>query len=233
MREGYEAGAYFVMETNGIVNTEEKLAEFQKIVSTAKMGDLIYVDNSGDGKINEDDRVYGGSGTPDYEVGLNANCGFKGFDLSMQWYASVGNEVINGSKIYANVSGLHKDLLGTWSENNPYGPLPAQRTGSHLNYRGWADIWVEDGSFIRLRNVTLGYTIPKSIIRKAGISHLRVYLATDNPLTLTKYTGYDPEVGNDGLATRRITSYNVCYTKLLRDVIHKLVTLTSHLDLMY
>lgn len=202
IREGYEAGAYMVMETAGIINTEQKLTEYQKINSSAKMGDLIYVDQDGNDVIDENDRVYGGSGTPEFELGLNFNCEYKGFDFSMQWFGSFGQEIINGSKIYAYAQGTHKDLLYQWSYDNPYGVIPANRGGSHDNYRGWADIWIEDGSYVRLRNATLGYTIPKSIVKKAGISKLRLYVATDNPLTFTKYTGYDPEVGNDGLATR-------------------------------
>ncbi|GAF03643.1 SusC/RagA family TonB-linked outer membrane protein [Saccharicrinis fermentans] len=206
--EGYEAGAFMVMETNGIINTEEKLAEYQKIESGAKMGDLIYVDQNGDKVLDESDRVYGGSGTPDFEVGLNMGCDYKGFDFSMQWFGAYGQEVINGSKIYAYTTGTHKDLLYQWSDDNPLGVIPSNRSGSHDNYRGYADIWVEDGSFIRLRNVTLGYSLPKQIIHKMGISKLRLYVATDNPITLTKYSGYDPEVGGDGLATRGLDKGN-------------------------
>ncbi|WP_068471741.1 SusC/RagA family TonB-linked outer membrane protein [Saccharicrinis aurantiacus] len=204
LKEGYEAGSFFVMETNGIINTEEKLGEYQKIVPSAKMGDLIYVDTNGDGSIDDNDRVYGGSGMPDFELGLNANVAYKGFDLSMALYASIGNEIINGSKMFAYDSGTHKDLLYQWSDSNPYGVIPSHRGGGHLNKRGWADVWVEDGSFLRLRNVTLGYTLPKTTLSSIGISKFRVYLATDNPLTLTKYQGYDPEVGGNGLATRGI-----------------------------
>lgn len=200
--EGYEAGAYMMMETDGIINTEDKLAAYQKIDSGAKMGDLIYVDQDGNNTIDDADRVYQGSGTPEFEVGLNFSCDYKGFDFSMQWFAAVGQEVINGSRLYAFTTGTHQDLLYQWTEKNPYGVIPANRGSGHMNYRGWSDQWIEDGSFARLRNVTLGYTIPKNLISKSGINRLRVYVAADNPLTFTKYTGYDPEVGNDGLATR-------------------------------
>ncbi|WP_096427422.1 SusC/RagA family TonB-linked outer membrane protein [Labilibaculum antarcticum] len=208
IREGYEAGAYMVMETNGLANTEEKLAAYQKINSGAEMGDLIYVDQDGNNVIDEADRVYGGSGTPEFEIGLNFNCDYKGIDFSMQWFGSFGQEVINGSKIFAYTAGTHKDLLYQWTEANPYGVIASNRGGSHDNYRAWADTWIEDGSFVRLRNVTIGYTMPKNVINKIGVSKLRFYIAADNPLTLTKYTGYDPEVGNDGLATRGLDKGN-------------------------
>ncbi len=207
IKEGYEAGAFFLIPTEGLANTEEKLAEYQKIDPAARLGDLMYVDVNGDGDINDDDRVYSGSGMPDYELGLNANVDWNGIDLSMIWYASVGNEIINGGRIFAMDAGTHKDVLYQWSPVNPYGVIPSQRSGSH-NKRSRSDLWVEDGSFVRLRNITLGYTLPRHFTQRAGIGKLRFYIAADNPLTLTKYQGYDPEVGGNGLATRGLDRGN-------------------------
>ena len=204
LKEGYEAGAFFVMPTDGIVKNADELAEYKKFWPTAQLGDLRYIDTNLDGKLTDEDRVYAGSGAPEFELGLNMSCDYKGFDLSMQWYGSFGNEVINGTKIFSYMYSTHKDLIYQWSPQNVDAVIPANRGGSHWNYRGFTDIWVEDGTFIRLRNVTLGYTIPVNLIKKAGISKLRVYVASQNPLTITKYEGFDPEVGNDGLAGRGI-----------------------------
>lgn len=206
--EGYEAGAFFVMETNGIVNTEEKLAEYQKLRPTAKMGDYIYVDQNGDGIFNEEDRVYAGSGAPEWETSVVFDCAYRGFDFMMQWYASIGNEVINGGKMYSYIYGTHQDLVYQWSEANPKAVIPANRGTSHYNFRSYADVWVEDASFVRLKNVIIGYTINKNVTKKAKIDKVRFYLAAQNPLTFTKYDGYDPEVGNDGLATRGLDKGN-------------------------
>ncbi|WP_338399503.1 TonB-dependent receptor [Persicobacter psychrovividus] len=208
IREGYEAGAFFVMPTQGIINTEAKLAAYQEIMPNARMGDLIYVDSNEDGIIDEKDRVYGGSGMPDFELGLNANVEWKGFDLSMAWYASVGNDVINGSRMYAFMYGTHQDLLQQYSTEHQEGIYPTSRGNSHMNYRGWSDIWVEDGSFLRLRNITFGYTLPIKALQKVGVAKLRLYVAADNPITITKYQGFDPEVGGNGLATRGIDRGN-------------------------
>ncbi|GHB63745.1 SusC/RagA family TonB-linked outer membrane protein [Persicitalea jodogahamensis] len=214
IKEGLIAGAFLVMPTNGIIKSAEELAEYKKLVPTAKIGDLRYIDaltvdtdgdgipDKGDGLLNDDDRVFGGSGTPDFELGFNLNMDYKGFDLSMQWFGSFGAEVINGSKIYSYYYGTHRDLEYQYTAKNPNSDIPAYRGGGHANNRGWSDYWIEDATFVRLRNISLGYTIPTAVTKRAGISKLRVYAAAQNPITLTKYTGFDPEVGNDGLQTR-------------------------------
>lgn len=205
LRESYEAGAYFLYPTNGVINTEEKLKEYAKMKPEATMGDLMYVDTDGNGSIGEEDRIYYGSGAPEVEFGLSAGAEYKGFDFSMQWYASIGNEVINGSKYQAYKNKRHLDLLSSWTPYNAYSPIPRiQANASHDNYLAYSDYWLDNGSYIRLNNVVLGYTIPKASLMKVGISKLRVYVAADNIWTITKYDGYNPGVGNDGLKTRGV-----------------------------
>ncbi len=207
--EGLEAGAYMMMPTDGIVNTDSELAEYQQLRSDAQMGDLMYVDTNGDNQINDLDRVYCGSGAPEVEMGFNAGCSWKGIDLSMNWYASIGNEVVNGAKIVSYQQGVNRDLLYSWSYDNPTSSIATYNGNKkHYNYRAYADIWVEDGSFLRMRNVTIGYSLPKETISRLKLNKVRFYLAADNLFTFTKYDGYDPEVGNDGLATRGLDSGN-------------------------
>ncbi|NIJ44531.1 TonB-linked SusC/RagA family outer membrane protein [Wenyingzhuangia heitensis] len=204
VREGYEAGAFFLHETNGVIQTQEQLLAYQQIDPNALMGDLIYVDENGDGKITIDDRTYAGSGVPEFEIGWNFNAYYKGFDMAMQWYGAFGGEILNGNKALAYKSQNHQDLLYQWSSFNTDSNIPVYRTATHNNYRGHTDYWLEDGSYLRLRNITVGYTIPKKKTQKMGVNKLRFYLAAQNLLTLTKYTGYDPEVGGNGLSTRGI-----------------------------
>ncbi|KXX66550.1 SusC/RagA family TonB-linked outer membrane protein [Flammeovirga sp. SJP92] len=217
LKEGYEAGAFFLIQSDGILRTQQEVDEYnEKFNVGAKLGDLRLVDqptvdttgdgipDSGDGIIDDQDRVYMGSGMPDYELGLNLGGSFKGFDLSVQFYAAIGGEVINGNKAYAYQQGVHKDMVYQWSEANFDSNIPANRGGNHANYRGRNDIYLEDGSFVRLRNVTLGYQLPNTLTKKMGINKLRFYATAINPLTFTNYTGYDPEVGNNGLSTRGI-----------------------------
>ncbi|PWJ34984.1 SusC/RagA family TonB-linked outer membrane protein [Sediminitomix flava] len=212
LREGYEAGAFFLIETDGVISDEEELQAYQEAMpgfaSTAKVGDLKYVDQDGDGEITIEDRVYKGSGMPDFEVGLNLSAGYKGFDISMQWYGAIGGEVLNGSKAYSYKYGTHQDLVYQWSSANTASNIPAYRGRDHENYRGYTDYWLEDGSFARLRNLSIGYTLPNNASKALGLSKFKVYLAGQNLITITNYSGFDPEVGNDGLNTRGIDKGN-------------------------
>ncbi len=202
--EGYEAGAFFLYKTDGIVNTEEKLTAFREIKPDAEMGDLIFVDTSGDGELSDADRVYCGSGLPDFEMGFNLGLSFKGFDLETNWFASVGAEIMNGTEAISYDRQRNANLVYQYSDVNTSSSIPTYRgTGKeHMNYIGYSDVWMEDGSYLRLKAITLGYTFPKSMIKKVRLSNLRVYITGQNLLTVTGYTGMDPELGGDGLTTR-------------------------------
>ncbi len=197
LAEGYEAGAFFLYPTNGVVDTPEKLAEYQQLEPNAELGDLIYVDSNGSGDISDADRVYSGSGLPEYEIGYNLNLDYKGFDLSMQWYAALGHELMNGAEATAYGYGRHRDLIYAWSNANQDSPIPAYRGNvkDHPNYKGYTDLWLEKGDYLRLKNVTLGYSIPTRITEKLGIFKFRIYVTAQNALTITDYEGFDPEVG--------------------------------------
>lgn len=204
LAEGYEGGAFFLIETDGTIKTEEELAEYREIVPDAQLGDLKYIDYDNNGTIDINDRQYMGSGTPEFEMGLNLSAYYKNLDFSMQWYGSFGAEIINGNKALAYKVGNHQDLVYQWTPQNNTSDIPVNRNATHNNYRGQTDYWLEDGTFVRLRNISLGYTIPKEYTEVLGITKFRVYVAAQNPLTITKYDGYDPEVGNNGLSTRGI-----------------------------
>lgn len=198
--EGYEAGAFFIYETNGIANTEALLAEYQKIDPTARLGDVMYIDHDNDGRVRSaGDRVYGGSGLPEYEVGFNTRADYKNFDFSMQWYSAIGHEVMNGSKATAYSWGRHADLPYQYSEANPTSNIPAYRgePAQNSNYNGYTDLWLEDGTFLRLKEITLGYSLNKPMLDRMKINNLRLYISAQNALTITQYEGYDPEVGGN------------------------------------
>lgn len=213
MVPGYEAGAFFLVQTNGIIKTPEQLAEVQTYQPNAQMGDVIMIDQNGDKVIDDNDRVYSGSGMPKWESGLILNADYKGFDFSAQLFYSYGNKVFNGAKLFAYAMKRHKDLYYMWTPQNPDSDIPAGRTNSeHDNWRGRTNYFLEDGSFLRIRNLSLGYTIPKRVF-KGSIENMRWYISAQNPFTFTKYDGYDPEIGGNGVSTRGIDKGNYPVTR--------------------
>ncbi|UXP30984.1 TonB-dependent receptor [Reichenbachiella agarivorans] len=225
LSQGYEGGAFFLLKHEGVIKTAEQLSDYQALDPSAMMGDMMYKDqltvdtdgdgvpDAGDGVINDNDRVYAGSGQPAFEAGLMLNGAYKGFDLFVQAYCSYGAEIYNGSKLFAYGAGRHKDLYYAWSPQNPDSDIPAVRTSQeHNNTRARSDYFLEDGSYLRIRNITLGYTIPNSVL-KNKVSKLRFYLTGQNLFTFTKYEGYDPEVGGDGLSTRGVDQGNYPVTR--------------------
>ncbi|MBB6463523.1 SusC/RagA family TonB-linked outer membrane protein [Flammeovirga kamogawensis] len=208
--EGYEAGAFFLYKTEGVIKTSEQLAAYQKLNPGAKMGDLIYKDTDNDGQITDKDRVYMGSGFSDWESGLIMNVSYKGFDLMMHWYAAIGHQVMNGSKAMAYSEGRHTEQVNTWNRANPSSDVPAYRgtTKEHDNYRAYTDLWLEDGSYIRLKNIQLGYSLPSKVLDRLGMNNFRIYVSAQNPLTFTNYTGYDPEAAGNGVSSRGLDKGN-------------------------
>ncbi|MEM9340399.1 MAG: TonB-dependent receptor [Bacteroidota bacterium] len=201
IQEGYEAAAFFGRQTAGVIKTEEQLEAYRAIEPDARLGEMMYVDQNGDSAINDLDKVYLGSGTPDFTVGLNISVNYKNFDLSMQWYGSFGAEIMNGSKAYAYHVGTHRDLFYSWTDFNPNSDIPFFDGNNSKSYRGASDYFLEDGDFVRLRNIVFGYSLPNAFLKKMGIKTLRFYVRAQNPITFTKYRGFDPEVGGNGLST--------------------------------
>ncbi|WP_109833169.1 SusC/RagA family TonB-linked outer membrane protein [Reichenbachiella versicolor] len=238
---GYEAGSFFLIETDGVIKSDvpdgdtygfhpetgEELSEltaYQLIESNAQLGDLKYVDqltedtdgdgimDAGDSTINTSDRVYKGSGLPDFEMGLTAALRYKGFDFTVQGYYSHGAEIYNGARFLAHNFGRSAEQVGMWSAQNSDSDIPTFRDNrTHPNARAWSDRWLEDGTYFRIRTITLGYTFKG--LEKYGITKARVYASTVNPFTFTKYTGYDPEVGGNGLSTRGVDRGNYPVTR--------------------
>ncbi|TRX57636.1 TonB-dependent receptor [Fulvivirga sp. M361] len=201
-KRGLPAGAFYLVPTDGIIETEEELTEYQAAVTDqigrgAQLGDLKYVDVNGDSAINDDDRQFYGDSYPDFEYGINLNLNYKGFDLTIQFFGVEGADVYNGPKAYAYAFNRHRDLVYSWSEVNPTSPIPSPRQEiEHPNVNTFSDFFMEDGSYLRLRTVVLGYTLPRAVVQKAGFETVRFYASAQNLLTFTKYTGFDPEVAS-------------------------------------
>ena len=184
---------------NAHVNSNGELLQ-----PNAEPGDVRFVDFDNNGVLNDDDRTMIGKGMPDWTFGLNFGFEWKGLDFNILLQGQAGCEVFNVTRrtdlYYCN---LPKTILNRWTGEGTTNSQPRFTFDSaNQNYRV-SDMWLEDGSFLRARNVQLGYTLPQQWTKKAGISRLRVYLQAENLFTLTKYTGCDPEVtgGNSGYGT--------------------------------
>ncbi|CDF79871.1 TonB-dependent receptor [Formosa agariphila KMM 3901] len=207
LAEGYEAGAFFLVEHDGIIKNQEQLDAYKLIEASSQMGDMMYVDQNNDNKIDDNDRVYAGSGQADFEAGFNLNLDYKGFDFYAQTYYSHGAEIYNGARLYAYTQGRHQEQYYQWSPQNADSNVPTFRQNAFDNsVRAQSDYFLEDGTYLRIRNLTLGYTIPT--LNKNIINTARVYFTAMNPFTFTNYNGYDPEVGGDGIFTRGVDRGN-------------------------
>ena len=169
-------------------------------------GDIRFVDLNGDGVINADDRDFIGSPIPDLLYGFTFNAAWKGFDASIFFQGSEGNDVY--AELVAWTEGMHNNFNGStvvldrWTPENTNTNVPRPvRNDPNGNITQISDRYVRDGSYLRLKNVVLGYTLPTSLLEPIGISNVRVYLTGRNLLTFTDYPFYDPEIGSGAIGT--------------------------------
>ena len=209
--------SYYVLKTEGIFQNEQEIKNFtwtdpqtgmtKMIQPNAKPGDFKYVDFNNDGKITDDDKQYLGSYMPKITFGFGGNVQYKGIDFSFQFQGVGKSTVYNGYKQMGYTgrgqgSNMLADVLNSWDYNKTSGvPRLAIIEDGNGNYSNLNDFFLEDASYLRLKNVTLGYTLPVSVMRAIGIptSSLRFYVNAENLFTVTDYSGIDPEVGNFGL----------------------------------
>lgn len=166
-------------------------------------GNVRYVDISGpngtpDGVINDYDKTDIGKGMPDWTYGMNFSVAWKGFDMNMMWQGTAGNSVFDATRrTDISVSNLPSWMLNRWTGEGTSNRVPRYVQGDNYNWQS-SDIYVYDGSYLRLKNIQFGYTIPSRLTKKALISSIRVYVAGENLLTFTKYHGFEPEISSGG-----------------------------------
>ena len=175
---------------------------------SARVGDAKWVDRNGDGRWSSQDYTYMGSYIPKFVFGFNLGLEFKGIDLTMFWQGVAGNKIFNGVKRWTYD---WQTLTNHAAEFADRYHLPIEYNGEiidpgnlesdlpdlgSVNWGVPSELYIEDGSYLRLRNLTLGYTLPNALTSKVGIGKFRIYFIGKNLVTLTRYTGYDPEVSN-------------------------------------
>ncbi|HCW08990.1 MAG TPA: SusC/RagA family TonB-linked outer membrane protein [Cytophagales bacterium] len=204
MEVGQPIGFFRGYKTNGIFkNTDDVFAYINSngdpIQPKAKPGDLKFVDANHDGVIDSKDIVNIGKPWPDLTIGFNANFNYKQFDLRMLFAGSFGNQIYRSyERQDVPNNNYQRQWLDRWTPTNTNGKYPRLTTNDTNNNTRASDFYVESASYLRLRNIQLGYTLPTALMNKVNISQFRVYVSFDNLLTFTKYTGFDPEIGTSG-----------------------------------
>jgi len=200
---GYPFPFFYGYKTNGIFQNQGEIDSYvnkdgEKIMPNAVPGDVRFVDVNGDGVWNADDRTYIGNGMPKWTGGLNFSASFKGIDFYMLWQGTYGNSIADLTRrTDISESNLPAYMLGRWTGEGTSNTLPRFVRGDNVNWQ-FSDLYIQDGSYLRLKNIQLGYTLPEKWTRVIFINSLRFYVAAENLLTLTKYRGYDPEISSGG-----------------------------------
>ena len=195
MEAGQPIGYFRGFVTNGIFQNQNQINNTPTLNNSTQPGDLIFVDINGDGVIDDLDKTNIGDPIPDATMGLNLSFDFYNFDFGAYAFASVGNEIVRNYERNLPLTNRTIQYLNRWTGEGTSNSFPRVTTGA-TNNTLFSDFYVEDGSFIRLQNVQLGYTIASDIAEKWGINKLRFYVSASNLFTLTEYNGYDPTTSN-------------------------------------
>ena len=222
LAEGEALGSFRAYKVDKIFQTQAEIdavneAARAKFGSTAvyqaaltRPGDIKFIDINGDGRITADDQEIQGSAQPAFFGGFRNNLTFKGFDLDIFFQFVQGNKMLNYTRVFSEgmngVFGQTEAVLNRWTPTNTSTDVPRAVWGDPNNNRRNSDRFIEDGSYARLKNLTFGYTLPKSLLSKIKVDKVRIYFTGQNVLTFTKYKGMDPEVsafsqGNNGNTT--------------------------------
>ncbi|MFB9863773.1 SusC/RagA family TonB-linked outer membrane protein [Rufibacter immobilis] len=196
---GYPIGYFFGYQTNGLFQNQSEV-EAQTLQPTAVPGDVRFVDVDGDGVLGSSDRTMIGNPTPKTVLGFNLGFDFKGFDLNGFFTGAFGHQIFNGIRRYDIVRANQQSrFLNRWTGEGSTNEYPRFTwNDTNGNYTRVSDLFIEDGDYVRLKTLQLGYSLPAGALSKIRMQKLRIYISADNLLTLTDYSGFDPEIGARG-----------------------------------
>lgn len=220
IQEGMPMGFFWGYELDGIFQTQDEIDNYVNAdgkpynnVKATKPGDVKRTDVNNDGKINDDDKVFLGDPNPDFIFGFRINAAYKGFDLSMNIQGQTGNQIVQSYRAQERFfSNYTTDILDRWQwvDNNNDGivdlgegtsttkPRVTKSDESNQNWRKFSDLYVQDGDYIKIKSINLGYDLKQTLLKRSVIQKFRIYVSATNLLTLTKYNGMDPEIGYGG-----------------------------------
>jgi len=191
MEAGQPMGYFRGFRTNGVFQNQAQVNNSPVLNSNTQPGDLIFVDINNDGIIDDDDRTNIGDPIPDITMGFNLNIDFKNFDLGAYAFASIGNDIVRNYERNLPNANRSVSFLNRWTGEGTSNSFPRVTTGATNNIL-FSDFFVEDGSFLRLQNLQLGYSLSPQVAEDWGLKKLRFYVSVNNLFTLTEYSGFDP-----------------------------------------
>lgn len=207
---GYAIGSFYGFKTNGLFQSWNEVNNYKNhngdlLQPNASPGDLRYVDYNNDGVINNDDRHIIGDPTPDWSFGFTVNAAYKGFDLTIFGQGVAGNQVFQAIRRFdLPTANYTKEALGRWVGEGSSNYFPRLVFNDpNQNFSRSSDFFLKKGDYFRIKTLQIGYSFADNIIRKAGLSKLRVYVMSNNLATFTKYTGFDPEIGGGSYGVDR------------------------------
>jgi len=209
IKAGLPINEFYGFVTDGIFQNQQEVDNHAIQVpgndpyNRTSPGDIRFKDLNNDGVINDKDRTYLGNPNPSVTFAMNNTFSYKGFDLSIFLQGVAGNKIINANRFWSEAMSIAQNqtiaTLNRWTGEGTSNTMPrAIYNDPNKNTRP-SDRYVEDGSYLRIKNVTLGYTLPKSLLKKAQLTTARFYISGQNLFTVTKYSGFDPEIGTSGI----------------------------------
>lgn len=208
--KGYPVASFWLYQTNGIFQSDTEAAAYvnskgERLQPDAEAGDIRFIDTNGDGSIDANDKVYSGSGIPKVEANLSFSGSYKNFDLSLQLGSAWGHKLYNVNRLYYEGMdagrNYFRSTLNAWTPQNTGSDIPRAVLGDPNQNTRESDRFLENGNFVRLRQLQLGYSLPKTLAKKLFLEKCRLYVSGENLFTITKYSGIDPEFSSSILDT--------------------------------
>ena len=198
---GHPVASFFGFVVEGLYQTQAEIDADGR--ADAVLGDFNYLDLDNDGDIDDDDRTFLGDAIPDFSYGLNFNANYKNFDFGVFIQGVSGVDLWNGKRLQYILDGSGGNKIAVvkdaWTPQNTSTEIPRVTIRDRANNRRSSSFYVEDGSYLRLKSFQLGYSLPSSILENLPLSRARIYISGQNIITITDYSGYDPEIGRGGI----------------------------------
>lgn len=210
---GEPASQFRMLKTNGLFQSQQQVDNYKNSAGTiiqpdAKAGDVIYIDINDDGIIDSKDITDVGSPLPTIEYGINVNLTYSNFDMSLFFQGVGGNKILNANRYELEAANSGYNVMNTlgnaWTSDNKDTDTPRNLIIDNNNNYQMSDRFLENGSYFRLKNIQFGYTLPENVIKRLRIEKLRIYVNADNLFTITKYSGYDPELIPENALTQGV-----------------------------